>query len=143
MSSSSNHFLLPGVGFVADLAKKLLGFDATSIFNFGLLLAACSTALHFSRELFYAIASVWCIHSIEVEGMDPVHSYLIRWMTVHKLTVKSRIVKATAAPQNTEADYEEPPLFREEPASIENHLGENTLREKASSTTGRLSINCR
>ena len=92
--------------------KSALSFDTTFILNLGLLFAGCSTIIHYTRELLYSIAKYYYISSVEIEGIDPVYAYLMQWMTTHQIKMTSKTVKATAWPQNTEADYEDSPLFQ-------------------------------
>jgi len=128
--SPSSQFFLPGFDFITGFVKSLVGFDPAFILNLGLLLAACSTVFHYTRQFVYSIASSYCIRSVEVEGLDPVYIYLMRWMTAHQIKTTSRTAKATARPQNSEADYEESPLFRDKEGSRDERFIDDGLQKE-------------
>ncbi|MCJ1387013.1 hypothetical protein MMC17_010142 [Xylographa soralifera] len=100
--------LVLGYDSVMSIAKRITGFDPALVLELCVLLAACSTLYHYSREFMYSIINHYCMTSAEIDGIDPVYAYLMRWMTIHQVTMMSKTIKATAIPQNTEEDYQEP-----------------------------------
>ncbi|MCJ1475491.1 hypothetical protein MMC13_004154 [Lambiella insularis] len=104
------------IGFL----NGILGFDPAPILNVCFLIAACSTLFHYTREFAYHIGRTCWISSTEIQGLDPVYVYLMRWMTVHQVTEKSKTIKATAIPQNSEEDYQSIP-------DVEDNLPKGSL----------------
>ncbi|MCJ1396141.1 hypothetical protein MMC18_009030 [Xylographa bjoerkii] len=99
--------LMPGYDSAMGVVKRVTGVDPTVILELCVLLAACSTLYHYSKEFMYSIIHNYCMTSAEIEGTDPVYAYLMRWMTIHQVTITSKTIKATAIPQNNEDDYQD------------------------------------
>src|SRR3569833_800825 len=119
--------LVPGLDSVMGSIRGLVGFvDPAFILNLGLLLAACSTIVHYTRELLYSLGRRSCISEVEIDGLDPVFTYLMRWLTAHQVTLDSKTVHATAFPQNTEEDYQESLLFRDGDTTTSHAAGETS-----------------
>ena len=100
--------LMPGYDSAMGIVKRITGFDPTLVFELCVLLAACSTLYLYTKDFMYSIIHNYCMASAEIDGIDPVYAYLMRWMTIHQVTTGSRSIKATAVPLNTEEDYQEP-----------------------------------
>ena len=97
------------------LQSFLVASDTNLILNLGLVLAACTTIFHCLQAFVYSVARKYYISSVEIEGGDPAYRYLMRWMTVHQITITSKKVKATATLQTMEENpYEESELFKEQ-----------------------------
>ncbi|MCJ1318579.1 hypothetical protein MMC15_003909 [Xylographa vitiligo] len=99
---------MPAYASVVSVAKTITGFDPTLVVELCVLLAACSTLYHYSREFMYSFINNYCMTSADIDGLDPVYAYLMRWMSIHQVTMTSKTIKATAIPQNNEEDYQEP-----------------------------------
>ena len=117
-TSATHHWVLPGLDQKNVILKSLASFDVASLLNLALVLAACSSMFYYARTLIYGIARRLCLPSVQVEGLDPVYDYLMRWMITHQLKMTSKNITASAIPRSSEEDYKASPLFRNKDADL-------------------------
>ena len=103
---------MPGYDEAVAILKSFTSFDVAPLLNLVVLLAACSSMVYYARTWTYGLARRVCLPSVEVEGLDPVYSYLMRWMIVHQLKLTSKNVAASAFPRYSEEECEASPLLK-------------------------------
>lgn len=80
------------------LVRSIVGFDPAFLLNLCLMIAACFTFFHFTREFMYGIARSRFVITAEIDGFDLVYAFMMKWMTLHQVKTTSKKVRASAMP---------------------------------------------